>query len=56
MVEKLKNMKPLYIYLLGGVISMVSGLFLKPFSESAHTVIVIFSLCICIFAIYKHLR
>jgi len=55
-MERFKNMKPLHIYLIGSLLSILSGIILRPFSEMAHTFIVVLAIGICLLGIVKHLR
>ncbi len=54
--KPVQKIKPLYIYLAGGVMAMISGWFLRPVSDTAHSVVVLLCLGLCLFGIYRHFK
>lgn len=52
----LKKLKPLHIYLIGAVIGLMSGALLRPINATAHAIVIILAIGICIFGIVRHIR
>lgn len=55
-MKKLSSLKPLHIYLIGSALSIVSGLLIRPFSETAHTAVLILSIIIMLMGVVKYFR
>ncbi len=55
-MKKLYNLKPLHLYLLGSALSIVSGLLIRPHSETAHIVMLLMSLIIIVMGVVKYFR
>lgn len=55
-MKRLGKLKPLHIYLIGSAVGLLSGLLIRPISETAHTVMVLVALAICIFGIVRYFR
>jgi len=55
-MERIRKLKPLYIYFIGATLSILSGIVVKPFNETEHNVVCVIALGICIFGIYRHLK
>lgn len=52
----MRKLKPLHIYLIGSAVGLLSGALIRPFSETAHTIMVLIAIGICIYGIIKHFR
>lgn len=52
----MKKLKPLQIYLIGAGLGIASGIVIKPFSETAHTIVVVLALLVCIGGVVKYFR
>lgn len=55
-MKKFTNLKPLHLYLLGSVISIVSGILIRPLSETAHTVFLIIAIIVSVLGVVKYFR
>ena len=51
-----QKVKPLYIYLAGGILALISGIAVRPFSENVHSVIVLLCIGICLFGVYRYFK
>lgn len=51
-----QKLSPLQIHLIGGALAVVSGIVVRPFNETAHSVVVAIALAICLYAIYRYFK